>query len=207
MTSDSFRPVPQRKAVYEDLRRRIASAEWAIGEQVPPIADLQQQYDARSLGTVREAQQQLVEEGMLRAKQGVGTFVVSHTPARRPRRTDASSLIPLVLRVELYEAGPAGVEGDYLAVTLVHDDVAAASAPSVGEHLAPGSLGDAMHELIGMHPVIAKVEHFVTFAAEDRPPATTVVVRRRRRETAATVEHLQEQLRASGWIVRWHHSS
>lgn len=202
MPVDPTRPIPQWKAVYEDLRRRVASAEWAVGEQLPSIPDLQEQYNARSLNTIRSAQQELVNEGMLRTEQGVGTFVVSHTPPRPLRRADANSLISLILRVELYEAGPGGVDGDHLAVALIRDDVAGASAPSVHEHLAPGSLGDVMHELVGMNPIIAKVEHFVTFAAEARPPATTVVVRRRMRGTVAAVEKLQGQLRAAGWIIQ-----
>lgn len=99
-----------------------------------------------------EAHEDLVEDGMLKTERGLGAFVVSHTPPVRPRRSDATSLIPLIIRIEMYDPGVT----DCVAAVLTRDDVQCASAPSVGEHIGPGTLGTDVHELIGMHPTVAK---------------------------------------------------
>ncbi len=43
---------------------RILTGEWPVG-QLPSIAELQKHYEAKSLNTIRGAQQKLVEEGLL----------------------------------------------------------------------------------------------------------------------------------------------
>lgn len=68
--------------IAADLRDRIRVGEFPVGSQLPGIADLQQRYDGVSLGTIRAAQQHLVEEGMLRTRQGSGAFVTA-TESRR----------------------------------------------------------------------------------------------------------------------------
>lgn len=72
----------QYQDIAEDLRRRIAAGEWEIGDRLPGISDLQEHYNARSLGTIRSAQALLVTDGMLRTEQGVGVFVTALRPAR-----------------------------------------------------------------------------------------------------------------------------
>jgi DNA-binding GntR family transcriptional regulator len=69
----------QYEVVEEDLRRRLADREWAIGEQIPGISELMDHYNA-SLGTIRRAQDPLVNEGLLRREQGRGVFVVDYSP-------------------------------------------------------------------------------------------------------------------------------
>ena len=83
----------QYKVVEEDLRRRLAppEPEWAIGEQIPGISDLMEQYNA-SLGTIRRAQDPLVEEGVLRREQGRGVFVAAY-PGPAPAHATARELI------------------------------------------------------------------------------------------------------------------
>lgn len=198
MPIDPSQPVPQWRAVYEDLRRRVASGEWRVGEQLPAISELQVHYNARSLNTIRSAQQLLVEDGMLKTERGLGAFVVSHTPPVRPRRSDATSLIPLIIRIEMYDPGVT----DWVAAVLTRDDAQCASAPSVGEHIGPGTLGTDVHELIGMHPTVAKVEHYLTFGDGERPPATAIVIRHHLERAAETVASLRGTLRAAGWICQ-----
>ncbi|WP_067891754.1 winged helix-turn-helix domain-containing protein [Nocardia vaccinii] len=58
------------------LRARIVSGEFPLGSRLPSISEIQDQYDVRSLGTVRAAQQLLVDEGLIDTRQGVGAFVI-----------------------------------------------------------------------------------------------------------------------------------
>jgi DNA-binding GntR family transcriptional regulator len=69
---------PKYKVVADALRVRLAAKEWQIGEQIPGISELQEVYDVPSLNTIRQAQQILIAEGLLRAEQGRGVFVVAH---------------------------------------------------------------------------------------------------------------------------------
>ena len=73
----------QYTKVYEALRDRIEGGEFAVGDRLPSIAALQEQYSIASLGTVRAAQQMLAEDGLIRTEQGKGAFVVSTQSARR----------------------------------------------------------------------------------------------------------------------------
>lgn len=68
--------------IADDLRSRIQAGEFPVGSQLPGIAALQAHYGGVALGTVRAAQQRLVEDGMLRTQQGVGAFVTA-TESRR----------------------------------------------------------------------------------------------------------------------------
>ena len=74
--------------IAEDLRRRIADGEFSPGQQLPSIATLQQRYDVPGLNTIRQAQQLLVDDGLLETRQGVGAFVL---------RTDAEPRVVDVL--------------------------------------------------------------------------------------------------------------
>ncbi len=58
------------------LRARLGDGEWKIGDRFPTISKIQDEYDIRSLNTVRRAQALLVGEGLLQPQQGRGTFVV-----------------------------------------------------------------------------------------------------------------------------------
>ncbi len=62
--------------VAEDLRRRIAGGEFSPGQQLPSIAALQEHYDVPGLNTIRQAQQLLVDDGLVETRQGVGAFVL-----------------------------------------------------------------------------------------------------------------------------------
>jgi DNA-binding GntR family transcriptional regulator len=65
------------REIADDLRHRIVSGEFPVGTQLPPISALQEHYDVPGLNTIRQAQQLLVEAGMIETRQGVGAFVAS----------------------------------------------------------------------------------------------------------------------------------
>ncbi|WP_216917691.1 winged helix-turn-helix domain-containing protein [Nocardia noduli] len=58
------------------LRERIQSGEFALGDKLPSISEIQREYSVHSLNTVRAAQQKLAEEGLIETRQGAGAFVV-----------------------------------------------------------------------------------------------------------------------------------
>lgn len=80
--------------VYKDLRDRITGGEFGIGQQLPTITALQEHYQVPGPNTIRQAQQLLVDDGLIETRQGVGAFVISAVP--RPRETDVLA--------ELYDA-------------------------------------------------------------------------------------------------------
>lgn len=63
--------------IADSLRTRIQSGEFSVGERLPSISSLQDEYGVPGLNTIRVAQQLLVDEGMLETRQGVGAFVIS----------------------------------------------------------------------------------------------------------------------------------
>jgi GntR family transcriptional regulator len=68
-------PSQRRYAVVaQGLRGRILSGEWAGGISLPAEQDLARQY-AVALGTMRQALQLLVQEGLIDRVHGRGTFV------------------------------------------------------------------------------------------------------------------------------------
>jgi GntR family transcriptional regulator len=77
---------PLHVQLRDDLAARIADGEWPPGFAIPPGYDLAATYDV-SLHTVRRAIDHLVDEGVLKRKQGSGTFV-----RRRTEHTDATHL-------------------------------------------------------------------------------------------------------------------
>ncbi len=62
--------------VVDQLRAQLAAGEWRVGERIPTEHALAEQLQV-GRNTVREAVRVLVHAGMLRSRQGEGTFVVS----------------------------------------------------------------------------------------------------------------------------------
>ncbi|MFI9307777.1 FadR/GntR family transcriptional regulator [Streptomyces triculaminicus] len=62
--------------VVEQLRAQVGAGEWRVGERIPTEHALAEQLQV-GRNTVREAVRVLVHAGMLRSRQGEGTFVVS----------------------------------------------------------------------------------------------------------------------------------
>ena len=70
--------------VAERMERRIASGEWDINQPIPGLQELADEYRV-SFGTVRAAQQILVDKGLLaKPEQGIPTRVTA-----RPAPLDA----------------------------------------------------------------------------------------------------------------------
>ncbi|UNO40883.1 FadR/GntR family transcriptional regulator [Streptomyces sp. MST-110588] len=63
-------------AVVDALRARLAAGDWKVGERIPTEHALAEQLQV-GRNTVREAVRVLVHAGLLRSKQGEGTFVIS----------------------------------------------------------------------------------------------------------------------------------
>ena len=83
--------------VKADIRRRIATREWAPGELVPGEVELAEEFGC-ARATVNRAMRELTEEGLLERKRKVGTRVRS-APIRQARFE-----IPLV-RAEIEATG------------------------------------------------------------------------------------------------------
>ncbi|GGN39003.1 GntR family transcriptional regulator [Streptomyces kronopolitis] len=62
--------------VVDALRAQLAAGEWTVGSRIPTEHALAEQLEV-GRNTVREAVRVLVHAGMLRSRQGEGTFVVS----------------------------------------------------------------------------------------------------------------------------------
>lgn len=60
--------------VAEVMRQRLRTGEWTPGERLKPLAELAQEFDVANV-TLRQAVAILETEGMLRRRQGSGTFV------------------------------------------------------------------------------------------------------------------------------------
>ncbi len=166
----------QWRVICTDLRRRIVAGEWAVGDRLPPIKDLQDEYEAQSLNTVRSAQQALVEEGLLETHQGRGAFVISLTPLEGPRLSGergshVDHAVALGLRIEFYDA-----DGHIHAAAL-REDVRGAGVPRVGDRLGPASLGKAVHDVAGLYVDVAAVEHHLVMGASLDAPLAVAVAR------------------------------
>lgn len=189
----------QWRVICNDLRRRVLAGEWAVGDRLPPIKDLQDEYKAHSLNTVRSAQQVLVEEGLLQTHQGRGAFVVSLTPttngagSRDPQPEAAEHAVTLGLRIEFYGTGKE------LQGSIAREDVRGVGVPRVGDRVGPGSLGDLVHDVAGVMLDIDSVEHyFVAGASTDGPLAIAVV---RVHDAATPTPQDLTALQEDGWLL------
>lgn len=70
---------PYYARVMADIRAQIADGRLAPGEKLPTTAELAGRY-GYSAGTIREAINKLIGEGLLHGHQGVGVFVAEETP-------------------------------------------------------------------------------------------------------------------------------
>ena len=72
---------PRWGAVNAAITAALAGGDWQPGESIPAEARLAERY-AVSIGTLRKAIDELVAEQILVRRQGLGTFVALHGPAR-----------------------------------------------------------------------------------------------------------------------------
>src|SRR5258708_40013848 len=86
-------PSKSTAQVAEHMRGRIAAGDWDVGRPIPGLTDLEVEYGV-SFGTVRAAQQILVEEGLLsEPEQGISTRVIARPGASDSRDAAAKARI------------------------------------------------------------------------------------------------------------------
>ncbi len=73
-TLDRNRPLPMYYQLKEIIREKVTRGEWKPGKLIPSERELSKQYGISRM-TVRQALTELTQEGVLRRKQGVGSFV------------------------------------------------------------------------------------------------------------------------------------
>ena len=71
---------PAYKQVADELRRRIGDGRLAVGEQLPSIASLMDEFKV-SITVVRMALSELRAAGLIATHQGKGAFVLDAAPA------------------------------------------------------------------------------------------------------------------------------
>jgi GntR family transcriptional regulator len=86
-------PVPRYAQLYGLFRRRIERGEWRTGEQLPTLAALTAEFGVARV-TVRQAINRLVQDGLVTAQRGRGTFVTARPTPRGGLRL-ATSLAAL----------------------------------------------------------------------------------------------------------------
>lgn len=82
MTSSS-----RYRVVADALRDRIQTGAYPVGTKLPSIVNLQREFDVPGLNTIRDAQQILVREGLLRTEQGVGAWVIAQQSVAADRES------------------------------------------------------------------------------------------------------------------------
>jgi GntR family transcriptional regulator len=87
-------PLPLYLQAAAILRQRIARGEWGVGERLPSMEALTEQIPVARL-TIREALACLEREGIVRRRQGSGTYVARDLSGQRRYRvaTDWDSLV------------------------------------------------------------------------------------------------------------------
>ena len=112
--------VPLYIQVASVLRTRIQSGQWGAGEKISTLEELEREFEVARV-TVRQAVDILREEGMLQARQGLGTFVSKRSHDRHwvQLATNWNSLIeslkdnvPRRLTIDRDVAQPDLAEGD-----------------------------------------------------------------------------------------------
>jgi len=77
--------IPRYIQIRESLLVKIRGNEYRTGERLPPEDDLAKEYNVSRM-TVRQALSDLVHEGILQRRQGIGTFVSSQHITRQYNR-------------------------------------------------------------------------------------------------------------------------
>ena len=81
---------PEYKRVYDALRSKIASGEYATKSLLPPEPELEAMFQV-SRTTVRKAVELLIQEGLVVAKQGFGTQVINRKTVQNLNRLTSIS--------------------------------------------------------------------------------------------------------------------
>lgn len=117
----STNALPKYMQIAELLRKRIARGVWRTGDRLPTNEALMKEFDVSRI-TIREALALLIDEKLVEARQGMGTFVRS-IPLERNRwlsvETSLSELVeaysdttPELLNLEENSCAPALTDAD-----------------------------------------------------------------------------------------------
>jgi len=95
-------PLPLYLQVADLLRRRITAGQWTPEQQLPSLEALGKKFGVARL-TARQAVEQLESEGLIRRKQGKGTFVTATVTTQRwlNLETRWSDLVKMVEKTSL----------------------------------------------------------------------------------------------------------
>jgi DNA-binding GntR family transcriptional regulator len=80
------------QAIADTLRAHRRLSTYPVGSRLPSIVELQREFDVPGLNTIRDAQQVLVREQLLRTEQGVGAFVIAQSSPTTDHRSLVASL-------------------------------------------------------------------------------------------------------------------
>ena len=82
-------PLPRYVQLASLLRNRIAKGTLSPGERLPTLEELMKEFDVARV-TVRQAVEVLAREGLVRAKQGSGTYVTARPAGERTLRLETT---------------------------------------------------------------------------------------------------------------------
>src|SRR5947209_799995 len=89
MLALSKRYSPKYAQIADAIRQRVARGQWPKGHQLPTNEELAEEFGVSRV-TVRQAVDLLARDGVVAAKQGRGTFVVSAPTEDRWLRVETS---------------------------------------------------------------------------------------------------------------------
>ena len=116
--------------IAADLKTRIVGGEFAPGDQLPPITALMEHYRVPGLNTIRQAQQLLVDDGLVETRQGVGSFVLRAEPV--PGQFLSARLWPAA-----WAGNPALIDTPFACAFIDADSTAAGSISTASICAAP----------------------------------------------------------------------
>src|SRR5215471_18788355 len=73
-TIDKHSPIPMYYQIMNQLREKISAGEYTVDDALPPERELVETYQVSRM-TIRQAIIELVNEGILVRRKGIGTFV------------------------------------------------------------------------------------------------------------------------------------
>jgi GntR family transcriptional regulator len=162
--------IPLYYQIKELIREKIDNGDWKIGDKIPNELDLAKDFMV-SRSTIRQAILELVNEGILTRKKGVGTFVskpkfegnfisfsypeelgTKHTPISLKAIEGTSGKLKVlnlkdqekvyeIIRLRFFNEEPAAIEKTYIPVRI---------APDLLENNLEGKLNDLITEKYGI---------------------------------------------------------
>jgi len=84
---------PLYRMVARELEARIRQGVWQVGTKLPPEKELSEVWQTSSV-TIRRALSELADKGLIKKRQGAGSFVASKQPIRR---IDSDKLLGFVI--------------------------------------------------------------------------------------------------------------